>query len=273
MTPLHTTEIGHGRHTIVWCHGIFGQGKNFTSVARSLVGSDPDRWRCVLVDLPNHGRSPWTTSTSYPDMADHLARTIRELSPGQPVHLLGHSMGGKVAMRTALDHPELLDALVVVDISPVDYPMGHSFGQRVRGMRSLDLEALESRSQAESQLSLYEPDAAIRQFLMQNLRHDIHAPAGHQWHWQMNLDLLAETMDDLGRWPSDGTRVWRGPVLWINGARSSYVRPEYADAMQALFPQVRRVTIKDSGHWVHSDQPTIFTQVVKGFLTRIEDRH
>ncbi|MCI1747714.1 MAG: alpha/beta fold hydrolase [Acidipropionibacterium sp.] len=267
---LYTTVIGSGRQTVVWCHGVFGQGKNFTRVAKDLVAGDPDRWRCVLVDLPNHGRSPWTEEVSYPQMAAALAELIEQLSPGSPVHLLGHSMGGKVVMRTALDFPGLLASLVVVDMAPVVSPLNLRFDPLTRAMQALDLGSLASRAQADAQLSIGVPDPVIRQFLLQNLHRDLAADPGDQWYWQMNLQLLAAQMDRVAGWPDTGGRSWPGPVLWISGEDSDYVRPEHQQAMTTLFPRVRRVRVKNSGHWVHADQPEIFVHVLRQFLAGVD---
>lgn len=270
MTPLdlYSTTIGSGAQTVVWCHGVFGQGKNFTRVAKDLVASDPARWRCVLVDLPDHGRSPWTDELSYPAMAASVAQLVEKVSPTRPVHLLGHSMGGKVAMRTALDRPDLLASLIVVDMAPV---VSSNLGLEplARAMRRLDLSGLTTRRQAESQLSVGVPDRTIRQFLLQNLRHDLHAEPGHQWRWQMNLDLLDAQLPRVADWPDPGPRHWDGPVLWVSGERSDYVRDAYLPAMVALFPRVRRARIKDAGHWVHADRPEVFVQVVRRFLESV----
>ncbi len=269
MTQLHTTTIGSGSETVVWCHGVFGQGKNFTRVAKDLVADDPQRWRCVLVDLPNHGRSPWTDEISYPQMAASVAEVIAEASPGSPVHLLGHSMGGKVVMRTALDFPDLLRSLVVVDMAPVVSPLNLRFDPLTRAMKALDLDSLSTRREAEAQMSVGVPDPAIRQFLLQNLRHDVAAAPGQQWHWQMNLDLLADQMDRVADWPDTAGRHWDGPVLWISGEDSDYVHAEYQPAMTALFPRAQRVRVKNSGHWVHADQPEVFVQVLRHFLAEV----
>ncbi|AXE38713.1 alpha/beta fold hydrolase [Acidipropionibacterium virtanenii] len=266
---LYSTTIGSGPQAVVWCHGVFGQGKNFTRVAKDLVAGDPDRWRCILLDLPDHGRSPWTDEISYPRMAASVAAMIERLSPDRPVHLLGHSMGGKVAMRTALDRPELLSSLVVVDMAPVVSPLNLRFDPLTRAMRSLDLSRLRTRAEAEAQLSVGVPDRAVRQFLLQNLRHDVHAAPGHQWHWQMNLELLDAQISRIADWPDTGRRSWGGPTLWISGEDSDYVHDSYQPAMSALFPLVRRVRVKHSGHWVHSDQPETFVRVLRSFLQQI----
>lgn len=262
---LHTTILGDGEQDVYWCHGVFGQGKNFTRVAKDLLATDPDAYRCILVDLPNHGRSPWTTRFSYPEMARDLTETVTTTSGDRPVHLLGHSMGGKVVMRTVLDHPDLARSLTVVDMAPVASELNR-FGPLVEAMQSLDLARLENRRQAEAGMSQNVHSPVIRQFLLQNLRHEMGEHP--RWHWQMNLDLLADSIAEVGGWPSTDA-TWDGPVLWITAEDSDYVDTPHSRAMHALFPQVRRIRVKDSGHWVHSDQPGVFVQVLSAFLRQV----
>lgn len=264
MNKLHLTTLGNGQQDVYWCHGVFGQGKNFTRVAKDLLATDPDAYRCILVDLPNHGRSPWTQTFSYRDMADSLAATVKATSGNRPAHLLGHSMGGKVVMRTVLDNPDLTRSLTVVDMAPVDSRLTR-LAPLVDAMKSVNLTALTTRRQAEEHMSDGVPDPNIRQFLLQNLRHET---GNHErWYWQMNLDLLGNGLSDIGSWPPV-TSIWEGPALWITAEQSDYVGPDHSQAMHELFPQVRRIRIKNSGHWVHSDQPGVFVQVLAAFLSR-----
>jgi len=270
---LHATRIGEHGEPIVFCHGLFGQGKNWTAIAKALQQSDGrHRYRSLLPDMPNHGRSPWTTELTYPVMADEVAATIRELEPG-PVSLIGHSMGGKIAMQVALTHPELVQRLVVVDISPVrGHQVSGHFAEYIAAMRAIDLDHLERRADADQALRRAVPDATVRGFLLQNLRHDTDpAPGQHAdrrvWHWQPNLALLGDRLDAIGDWPTH-RESYDGPVLWIAGANSPYVQPEHADAMQRLFPRVLKVTIKGAGHWVHSEQPAAFVSAIRTFFNR-----
>lgn len=253
---LHTTVLGDHGSTVAFCHGLFGQGKNWTQVAKALSTEH----RAILVDMPNHGRSRWTETFDYIELADLVADAIR---PDAPLALVGHSMGGKIAMCLALRHPELVERLAVVDVAPVSYPSGREFVGYIETMRAMDLTAIERRAQAEEALLEAVPDPAVRSFLLQNLRR-----TEDGWQWQVNLDLLGEQMDGLTGWPGDrlGDTTYDGPVLWVGGADSDYIADEHDEEMDCRFPRNRRVLIKGAGHWVHSEQPEIFLEVLRRFL-------
>lgn len=250
---LHTLEVTGGAARLVFLHGLFGQGKNFLQISKAVA----DLASSTLVDLPNHGRSPWTESIDYPAMAADVAALLRTLDG--PVALVGHSMGGKVAMRTALDHPELVERLMVVDISPRN-GLGSNFDDFFAAMQGLDLAHLGSRREADELLSPGIPNPVVRGFLMQNLRHE-HG----QWRWQMNLDLLERSMGAISDWPTT-EQTYEGPTVWVAGEKSNYIQPEFAPAMRALFPRTQKVVVKGAGHWVHSEQPERFTAVLRAFL-------
>ena len=155
----------------MFCHGLFGQGRNWTGIAKSLAGTH----RALLVDLPHHGRSGWSADFEYTALADEVAGL---LSSDDPVALVGHSMGGKVAMVLALRHPELVARLCVVDIAPVDYGSSEEFQGYVEAMRGLDLDAVERRADADAALTEAVPNRTVRDFLLQNLRRDGDSGAG-----------------------------------------------------------------------------------------------
>ena len=255
---LHTTTYGDEGSPIVFCHGLFGQGRNWTGVAKALA----DEHRTVLVDLPHHGRSPWSDSFDYVDVADQLADLLADLfEDDDPATLVGHSMGGKASMVTALRAPERVRRLCVVDIAPVDYGSRGEFEGYVEAMQALDLGALRRRSDAEAALEPAVPERMVRDFLLQNLRRD-----GDEWRWQVNLDVLGRDLDALSGWPEDrlgDVAPYEGPVLWVAGADSRYVRPEHEPAMRRLFPRTRKVVVKDAGHWVHAQQPDIVVEAVR----------
>jgi esterase len=255
--PLYYTELGSAGPRIAFCHGLFGQGKNWTSIAKALAAD----FRLILVDLPNHGRSAWTDSVSYAQMAEQVGALLHERSGGEPLTVVGHSMGGKVAMGLALLHPELVARLCVVDIAPVSYGGLSSFAEYVRGMRAIDLEHLSDRAGADRELQPYAPDPVVRGFLLQNLRRE-----GRGWRWQMNLRLLGDHLQEVGDWPVLDASPYAGPTLWLAGAQSSYVTPEAGVLMRELFPRVQLVRVKNAGHWVHSEQPEVFVGALRRFL-------
>ncbi len=248
---LHTTRLGEQGSPVLFCHGLFGQGRNWMQIGKALA----DRHRVTLVDMPNHGRSPWTERVDYAEMADAVAATIDE-----PAALVGHSMGGKAAMLAALRHPERVERLCVVDVSPVSYRSSDEFRGFMDAMLGMDLAAIASRAGADAALAPAVPDPGIRAFLLQNLQRD-----GDGWRWLPNLEVLRRDLEALRGFPETDA-VYEGPVLWIAGADSGYVRDEFRDEMEARFPRVRRVTVKGAGHWVHSEQPAVMTGLLERFL-------
>jgi esterase len=257
---IHSTELGTSGPRIAFMHGLFGQGKNWTAIAKALR----DSCRITLLDLPNHGRSAWTKHFSYPETAAAIGKELAAASP-DPVNLVGHSLGGKVAMVLALLQPDRVERLCVVDVSPVRYQTQSTFAEYVRGLRSVDLERLPDRATADAVLRPYVPDNVVRGFLLQNLRRD-QSPDGPRWRWQLNLDLLGDRLAEIGDWPDLQTPPYEGPVLWVAGANSRYILPEHADPMRRLFPRVRQVSVKNAGHWVHSEQPEVFLAILRRFL-------
>ena len=276
---LHHTALGDHGSPIVFCHGLFGQGRNWTQIGKALAGDH----RVTLLDLPHHGRSPWAPHFDFLAIADSVADL---LSADDPVTLVGHSMGGKVAMQLALRRPELLRALAVVDIAPVEYPLqggrtddpdeeASPFAAFIEAMRAMDLDRLASRADADEALRTAVPSRMVRSFLLQSL---VREGSGDQeggtprgWRWRLNLDLLQRDLGELRGFPAPPPgATYDGPVLWIAGANSSYVLDEDRPHMDALFPSTRLVRIKNAGHWVHSEQPEIFLTTVRLFLERVE---
>jgi len=272
---LASRTLGESGPRVVFVHGLFGQGKNWTTIGKGLAGSH----RVTLVDLPNHGHSPWTDRVDYLDMVELLATELEQFA--EPVTLVGHSMGGKVSMQLALRRPELLRALVVVDIAPVEYPVrggrtddpdeeASPFAAFIEAMRGLDLDALRTRDEADQALKSAVPSRMVRSFLLQSLvREGLGTDGG--WRWRLNLDLLGRDLDELRGFPQPPPGAsFDGPVLWIAGANSHYVLPEDRAHMDALFPATRLVKIKDAGHWVHSEQPEVFLETLRRFLEHVE---
>jgi pimeloyl-ACP methyl ester carboxylesterase len=272
---LAARTLGETGPRVVFVHGLFGQGRNWTTIAKGLA----DGHRVTLLDLPNHGHSPWTDQVDYLDMAGMVGEELASF--GEPVTLVGHSMGGKVAMQLALRRPDLLRALVVVDIAPVEYPLAGSrtedpdeeaspFGDYIAAMKAMDLGRLQRRDEADEALRTAVPSRMVRSFLLQSLvREGLGSDGG--WRWRLNLDLLERDLDRLRGFPDPppGAR-FDGPVLWIAGANSHYVLDRDRARMDELFPATRLVRIKNAGHWVHSEQPEVFLETLRRFLASVE---
>lgn len=208
--------------------------------------------------MRNHGGSPWADGMSYPLMAADVRAHIERNALG-PVTVVGHSMGGKTAMRLALEAPSLVDRLVVVDIAPVDYD--HSTGEYVEALRKLDLGGLSSRNEVDARLADDVPEPGIRAFLLQNL---VREEEGFRW--RANLDVLAGAMPDLMSFPTAQHDQYRGPALFLAGSNSDYVRSDHRTAIETLFTKADIRTIADAGHWVHAEQPTAFLAHLQHFL-------
>jgi pimeloyl-ACP methyl ester carboxylesterase len=254
---IYSTTINGDGETVVFLHGLFGQGRNFTQIAKALQPT----FRSVLVDLPNHGRSAWTETTDYEAVAAAVASWLAEGPAADgPVHVVGHSMGGKVAMVLALRHPELVDRLVVVDIAPDDSEGAGEFEHLLDSLAAVDLASLKRRGDAEEQLREPIPQEGTRQFLLTNLRSGKDGFA-----WQANLALLREQLGTIAGFP-DVQASFDHPVLWIAGERSDYIGPAHEPQMRRLFPRTVSVTIKGAGHWVHAERPDAFVSALRVFL-------
>ena len=233
-------------------HGLFGSGRNWGVIARRLA----DRREVLAVDMRNHGDSPRFTTQSYADMAADLAEVVA--AHGGRADVLGHSMGGKAAMLLALTEGDMVNRLVVADIAPVAY--SHDQTQHIVAMRGLDLSGLTSRAEADQRLAATVTDPALRAFFLQSL--DLKStPPG----WRINLDVLEAEMPRIIGWPQVAGR-FDGPALFLSGALSHYVLPEYRETIRALFPGARFAKLPGAGHWLHAEKPRAFEETVRVFL-------
>ncbi len=268
MSPLHTLSVGTAGPRVAFLHGLFGQGRNWAQIAKGVSGADGRDARCLLVDLPDHGRSPWTQQLSFVGYAEAVARTLRQCAPDEPWTVVGHSLGGKTAMVLALVHPALVEGLVVVDIAPKSYGDLHRFEDYIAAMRALPLDRIGSRAEAEEIFAQSVPDKAVRAFLLQNLRRH-----GRTFEWQVNLAMVAADAAEgsgsrIADFPSEvgALAAYSGPTLWLVGGESGYVQEEDSARMRELFPAVRKVTVKGAAHWVHTDAPEVTVAALRRFI-------
>ncbi len=240
---------------IIILHGLFGMLDNWRTLARSLENT----YQCILVDLRNHGRSPDDAEMNYTVMAEDILELLDDLKIEQPV-IMGHSMGGKVAMQFAFQYPDRLSRLIVVDIAPRKYPPHHA--EVISAIEAIHPEALTDRSQAEEVLrSHLDNDEATIQFLLKNISRK---PEGG-FEWKANMPVLIAEYDSLMAEVSSAMPFTK-PVLYIKGAKSNSISPADEDQIRKLFPNSNLVTIPEAGHWVHADQPAALLEALLPFL-------
>jgi esterase len=252
---LASTECGEGPPVAI-LHGLFGSGRNWRSIAQQLAA----RHRVLALDLRNHGASPWADGMSYGELVDDLRASLRERGIERTA-LLGHSMGGKIAMLAAVLHPGEIDHLVVVDIAPVPNPP--NLLAYVRAMRGVDLRGVTRRSEVDARLAAAIPEVAERAFLLQNLIIE-----DGNTHWRLNLEAIEREFPQILDFPNlpAGT-AYQGPTLFVAGADSTYIHSADEPSIRRLFPQARIRRIEGAGHWVHAEQPRAFLQAVEPFLS------
>ncbi len=259
---LYYREYGDpGATPLVFLHGLFGSAANWGGVARRFEASH----RVILPDLRNHGRSPHAAAMSYPAMAADLAGLLGRLGVG-PAVLVGHSMGGKVAMWLALEAGERVAGLVAVDIAPVRYVdhVSH-FEAILAALASVDTDALGDRQEADALLARSLPGPLLRGFLLQNL---VHGAGG--WRWRIDLGAIRDSIGRLLDFPPVAPgRQYLGPVQFVYGAESDYVSPESERAIHELFPFARLRGVAGAGHWVYAQRPDELAQALQSFLGRL----
>ncbi len=250
---LKVIEAGQG-DPVVLLHGLLGSGQNFGAVQKALAA---EGHRVLALDLRNHGTSPHAPGMAYPDMAADVAETL-EAHGAWPAAVVGHSMGGKVAMALALARPEGVSRLVVADIAPVTYPTP-LFNRYVAAMRAIPLRPGLPRRDADAALVEAVPNPALRGFLLQNLILAEDPPR-----WRIPLDVIAEQMPVIGGWPDLPGR-YDGPALVLAGDRSDYIETGHEPLFRRLFPAARFESIP-AGHWLHAENPSAFLGAVTPFL-------
>lgn len=250
---LHFRALSDGPPLII-LHGLLGSLDNWVPVAQKLAA----HFQVFLVDLRNHGQSPHAEEFGYDEMAADVRQFLTELRL-EAAHVLGHSMGGKVAMRFAQLHPDKVNKLVVVDMSPREYPP--RYDTLMDAMLALDLTSFERRDQVDLALSTAEPDKTLRQFLLKNLGRN----AAGRLFWKPHLrSIRANYAGVRGSLPPE-PRCNR-PALFVRGERSDYVQADDRELIHQLFPSAQIETIPGAGHWVHANAPDKVVEVVTSFL-------
>lgn len=249
---LAVRELGGTGAPLVVLHGLLGSSRNWQSAGVALAERGH---RVLAVDLRNHGVSPWGDDCGYPALAGDVVACLERLALG-PVHLVGHSMGGKTAMRLAMDRPDLVARLTIVDIAP------RAYADRVRvefaAMNALDLSAVTSRKDAEEKLAAQVPEWGMRQFILTNLGQD----AEGRWRWTVHRAALTAALPAILGNPLSPGEVFAGPTRFLRGGKSDYIRDADLAAIRAHFPSADLVTLPESGHNPHFDARAGFVDAV-----------
>ena len=239
---------------LVILHGVFGSGDNWTTLARKFGG----QYKTIVPDLRNHGRSPHDPVFNYDAMVKDLHELVEDLKIPE-FHLIGHSMGGKVAMFFAEKYPKMLRKLVVVDIAPRQYQPHHQ--EILAGFKQVDLANTSSRQEAEEAMATKITESDVRQFLLKNL----YRTEAATFDWRVNLQAIEANIEEVGKIFSNPEPV-AIPTLFIRGGRSKYIQERDEADIAKQFSQSQIETVANAGHWVHAEQPEAVFELVKDFL-------
>jgi esterase len=239
--------------SLILIHGLFGSASNLGMVARGLATD----FTVYSLDVRNHGESPHCNTMSYEEMAGDVIEFMDQQKI-ESCPLLGHSMGGKIAMQVAINHPQRVQRLIVADVAPVTYPSHHQ--GTLAGLKAVEDDVITSRNQADELLARTIPEAGVRAFLLKSLKRDEEG----EFHWQLNRAVIEAEYEQLGS--ANRGSQYLGEVLFIKGGSSDYILPEHQDAVNALFPNASLKVIDGTGHWLHAEKPTIFNKLVLRFL-------
>ncbi|WP_420576561.1 alpha/beta fold hydrolase [Ekhidna sp.] len=250
---LNFRTLGEGEPLIIM-HGVFGSSDNWQTLGKVFA----EKFKVYLVDLRNHGNSPHSDEFDY----DVMVKDVVELMDDEGLtkaHILGHSMGGKVAMHLATQHPDNVDKLIVVDIAPKYYPPHHQ--QIFEGFHSVDLENLENRKDADEQMAKVISNFGVRQFILKNLDRKKDGSFG----WKLNVNAIERAVENVGE-GLEGDVSFDGTTLFIAGSKSDYITDEDHDLIREHFPKALIASVKDAGHWVHAEKPNELGKMVMEFL-------
>lgn len=264
---LNYKEFGSGFPVII-IHGLYGCSDNWVSFAQRLA----QFYRVVAVDLRNHGQSPHSDNHTYDSMVDDVYELLVKIGI-EKSYLIGHSMGGRVAMLLREKYPSIVEKLVVVDIaskvidsSSANYRMIFAEHRRIlKSLLDLPINSIKSRKEADSLLTRRLPLQQLRLFLLKNLKWD--KTTG--FHWKLNLPVLANNIEYILR----GVDLHTSPetdVLLVKGANSIYMPDEQIPMMLEIYPKMCVNKIENAGHWVHAEQPDEFFTAVFNFLSKVQ---
>lgn len=262
---LFVKKLGAGPSLVI-LHGLYGSHGNWLNIARQL-----QKYHTVYIpDLRNHGKSPHAPGHTYNEMAEDIYILFGKENLQKTV-LIGHSMGGKLAMYFADRYPELIEKLIIVDIAPKSYLADKGYQSQIEqhkkiisAMQQLPMDSISSREEADEVLSPFIPNNGIRNFLLKNL---IRNKSG-QYAWSINLDAIAQQMPVIfgGVLNNRVQSNYNKSALFIKGEKSSYILDTDWNMITQVFPKAQMVQIANAGHWLHVEQTQEFISTVLNFL-------
>jgi pimeloyl-ACP methyl ester carboxylesterase len=251
---LHSQILGKGKPFVI-LHGFLGMSDNWKTLGNRWA---EDGYEVHLLDQRNHGRSFHRDEFSYEVMAEDLKKYCEEHNLPSII-LLGHSMGGKVAMQFAVTYPEIVSKLIVADIGPKAYPPHHQ--DILKALSKLDFSKIKSRGEAEDVLSEYIKDEGTKLFLLKNLYRKSKTELG----LRINLPVFSKKIEEVGVALPENT-IFKGDTLFLGGEKSGYIEPMDEILIKKHFPKAKIGTISNAGHWLHAENPDEFYENVMNFL-------
>jgi esterase len=250
---LHFKKFGAGDPVLI-LHGLFGMSDNWISIAKNLARE----YLVYVLDMRNHGRSPHVEEFTYSLMVEDVYEFLTDFNHRQ-VSIIGHSMGGKTAMKFAMEYPHRIKKLVIIDISPKKYPVFHE--EIIDSLLEIDIDNLSSRSEADNQLASRVSSKRIRQFLLKN----IYRKEDGSYSWRVNLPVITKNISEISceivsKVPFDQ------PTLFIRGGKSDYILDSDIVQIKQKFSNSNIITIPDASHWVHSEAPDEVYGLIRDFL-------
>lgn len=242
-------------NVVILLHGLFGMGANLGMLAKPLA----ETVKVLSLDLRNHGRSFRANSMSFNEMANDVLAVMDNESINS-AFILGHSLGGKVAMQLALQQPKRVRGLLVGDIAPVAYSGSHD--DVFSGLKAVNLQKIASRRDAEVILRDYIVDTSVRLFIIKNLYRNSQG----KFDWRINVLAIESCYSDI-RQANVSQTPFTGPTIFIKGEKSNYIQQKYYDDTVKLFPKATFKIIQNTGHWLHAEKPVAFNRIVKNFIT------
>lgn len=251
---LHSKIEGTGQPLVI-LHGFLGMSDNWKTLATQFAANG---YQVHLLDLRNHGRSFHSDDFSYELMAQDVYEYC-QANHLQKINIIGHSMGGKVAMLLATNYPDLIQKLIVADIGPKYYAPHHQ--EILAGLNAVDFSTQPSRNEVDAILTAHIPDFGTRQFLLKSL----YWQEPGQLAFRFNLAVFNQKITEIGKALPE-QKVFTAPTLFIRGGNSSYILDEDLEKIQHHFPNMQLQTIPNAGHWLHAENPVLFYQFCIDFL-------